>query len=97
MTVKKEITQDNIFGETTENELNISFEEAIEQLEKLVKELENEELSLENSLEKFSLGVSLSKICYSQINKAQNTIDKILKENDDGSIEELELKFSDKE
>lgn len=99
MTRKKEVSQEIMFDEesTQENEFNISFEEAVEKLEKIVQELENGELSLEDSLEKFALGVSLSKVCYSQINKAQNTIDKILQENDDGVMEELELKLLDKE
>ena len=99
MTIKKEVSQEIMFDEevTQKKEFNISFEEAVEKLEKIVQELENGELSLEDSLKKFALGVSLSKECYSQINKAQNTIDKILQENDDGVMEEFELKLLDKE
>ncbi|MDR1702894.1 MAG: exodeoxyribonuclease VII small subunit [Sporomusaceae bacterium] len=58
----------------------LSFEEALEQLEIIVKELEEGELTLENSLTKFAAGVSLSKKCLGQLNLAQEKIDKILQE-----------------
>ena len=61
-------------------ETDISFEEAISKLEIIVKDLEAGELTLENSLEKFAEGVSMSKKCLHKLNSAQEKMDKILQE-----------------
>jgi exodeoxyribonuclease VII small subunit len=58
----------------------IDFEQALEKLEIIVKQLEKGELPLDRSLEQFSEGVSLSKICLNKLNYAEQQIDKILLE-----------------
>jgi len=79
-----------------DNVQDISFEEALEKLETIVKQLEKGELSLEDSLDNFAEGVKLSKGCLTRLNYAEQQIDKILLE-EDGEIREktLELQGED--
>ena len=56
----------------------LSFEEALAELEAAVRALENSELTLEELLAKFAQGVVLSKLCLEKLNSAQAQVDKIL-------------------
>lgn len=56
-----------------------SFESAMEQLEKIVKELENGELPLEKSLELFEKGMELSQKCRQQLGAAETRVEVLLK------------------
>ena len=51
-----------------------SFEEALKNLEEMVKQLESGELSLEESLKKFESGVSLYKDCKKLLSTAEKKI-----------------------
>ncbi len=53
---------------------NLNFEEMLKKLEKLVKELESEEISLENSIKKYQEGLELSKKLYDKIKEAEELI-----------------------
>ena len=66
---------------------NLTFEEAMEDLEKIVSELENGNLSLDESVKKFEKGMKLSKYCNEILNTAEKEIS-ILLENENGEIEE---------
>jgi len=65
----------------TEENNNIKFENALEDLEKIVNELEKGGLSLDDSLDKFSRGMKLIKMCHSRLDKAEKKIELVLKEN----------------
>lgn len=65
----------------------LTFEEAIENLEKIVGELETGKLSLDESVKKFEEGMKLSKYCNEILNNAEKEIT-ILLEKDDGTIKE---------
>ena len=56
-----------------------SFEAALEQLEKIVKELENGDLPLEKSLELFEKGMELSESCRKQLSAAETRVEILLK------------------
>lgn len=58
---------------------DVCFEEALGKLEIIVKQLEKGELALEDSLEKFSEGISLSQHCLAKLVAAEEKIDKIVK------------------
>ena len=60
------------------------FEESIKELEKIVKTLEDDDPSLEDSLKKFEKGVALIKVCQ-ELETAENKI-KELTENGDTKI-----------
>lgn len=65
----------------------LTFEEAIENLEGIVRELENGNLSLDESVKKFEQGMKLSKHCNEILNKAEKDIS-ILIEKEDGTLKE---------
>ncbi|MGH7197403.1 MAG: exodeoxyribonuclease VII small subunit, partial [Candidatus Omnitrophota bacterium] len=51
------------------------FEEAVEELEKVVERLESGELSLEESLAAFEEGVGLVKFCNQKLNEVEKKIE----------------------
>jgi exodeoxyribonuclease VII small subunit len=52
-----------------------SFETSLDELEKVVKELEGGDLSLERSLELFERGVELSEVCRKQLEEAETRVE----------------------
>ncbi len=57
----------------------IKFEEALEELEKIVESLGSEELSLNDSLKKFEEGIKLSKICRKKLEEIEKKIQVLVK------------------
>lgn len=57
-----------------------SFEEQMEQLEKIVEELERGELSLEDSVSKFEEGIKISKKCNKTLEEAEKKITILVKQ-----------------
>ena len=56
-----------------------SFEASLDELEKVVKELEAGDLPLERSLELFERGVSLSSECRKQLEAAETRVEILLR------------------
>ena len=54
------------------------FEKSLTELESLVERLESGELSLDESLAQFKRGVELTRHCQDVLNKAQQTVEKLL-------------------
>lgn len=65
----------------------LTFEEAIENLEKIVTELEAGELPLDKSVENFKKGMELSNYCSKLLEDAEKTIS-VLVEQRDGTMKE---------
>lgn len=63
-----------------------SFEENIDDLEKIVSELENGDLNLDDSVSKFEEGIKISKECNKILEDAEKKITILL--NEDGNIKE---------
>lgn len=62
----------------TENEINkLSFEEAITQLENIVRELESGRIKLDDAVTAYEKAVSLKKLCEKKLKEAQLKIEKI--------------------
>ncbi|HOK46195.1 MAG TPA: exodeoxyribonuclease VII small subunit [Bryobacteraceae bacterium] len=59
----------------------LSFEACLEELEKVVKELEGGELPLERSLELFEKGVQLSNTCRRQLEEAETRVETLIRKN----------------
>ena len=55
------------------------FEASLEELEKIVQQMEAGELPLEKSLELFERGVGLSETCRKQLDEAETRIEVLLK------------------
>ena len=64
----------------------IKFEEAIKRLEEISKELESGNLSLDESVNKFEVGMKLSKTCTKMLNEAEKRINILI--NNEGEISE---------
>lgn len=58
-----------------------TFESALNKLEELVLQLESSEIGLDDSLKKFEEGQELIKFCLEKLNKAENRIKKLQKDN----------------
>jgi len=56
-----------------------SFESCLSELEKIVKELEGGDLTLDRSLELFERGMSLSDACRKQLEEAETRVDVLLR------------------
>lgn len=65
----------------------LSYEEAIKELEQIVEDLENDQLTLEESIRKFKRGVELYNYCNKILTKLEGEI-KILLRDDKGNIYE---------
>lgn len=64
-----------------------TFEKALDQLEKIVDNLESNELSLENALKKFEEGMKLSQFCAKKLDETERKISLIM-EKSKGDIDE---------
>ena len=53
----------------------IQFEQSVNELEGIVKQLEKGELSLEDSLKQFEKGISLARRCQDILNQAEQKIE----------------------
>ncbi len=53
----------------------LKFDQALERLEKLVEEMEQREVPLEESLKKYEEGVGLARRCLEQLNRAEKKIE----------------------
>ena len=67
---------------------NITFEQAMSRLEEIIAALENNQLSLEKSVDLFQEGIKLSKICSDKLAGIEDKVAKILV---DGKLEDLKI------
>ena len=66
------------------------FEECLERLEKIVRELEKGEVPLEKSLTLFEEGIELSHACRKELEQAEGKVEILLKQNGKLQAEPLE-------
>ncbi len=71
----------------------LSFEKALEKLEKVVAALETDELTLEKALKQFEEGMKLSRICNQKLDETEKKISMIM-EKSDGTIDQTPLNSS---
>lgn len=62
---------------------NLSFEESLEKLEKIVYKLENGDVPLDEAIDEFNNAMQLVKICNKKLNAAEESIAKIVKDNEE--------------
>lgn len=67
----------------------LTFEEAMDNLENIVSELEKGELSLEESVERFKKGIETSNYCSELLNEAEKSITILLKDKEGISEEDF--------
>ena len=66
------------------------FEKALQELESLVTRLESGEMSLDESLSEFKRGVELTRHCQTVLDKAQQSVEQLLDNDDESSAEPFE-------
>lgn len=70
----------------------LSFEESLEKLEAIVKEMEGGDLTLKDLMSHYSEGVGLAKNCMGALERVEQTMDLLVKENEaTGKVEESKL------
>lgn len=67
---------------------NITFEQAMSRLEEIIAALENNQISLEKSVDLFQERIKLSKICSDKLAGIEDKVAKILV---DGKLEDLKI------
>lgn len=81
----------NLFDQDNEKAANIqennpvalSFEEALDQLENIVDQLEAGEVPLEQAIELFQEGMQLSKTCHQKLEQIEHRVQILMKDNDE--------------
>ena len=63
----------------------LKFEKALEQLEKIVEDLESGNMPLEDALKKYEEGVKLCRICTQKLSQAETKIETLTKSLNGGS------------
>jgi len=63
----------------------LSFESSLKELERLVAELEKNDVSLENQLKAFEKGVALSRECMKRLEEVERRVE-VLMQSSDGKI-----------
>jgi exodeoxyribonuclease VII small subunit len=66
------------------------FEKTLAELEKLVLNLEEGDLSLDESLSGFKHGIELTRQCQSVLDSAQQTVEQLTNNEDEESLEPFE-------
>ncbi len=74
---------------------DLNFEKALIRLEEIVNKLENEELSLDESLKIFEEGINLYRLCSKELNEAEKKISLIIQE--DGEFKKIPFEHEDEE
>jgi len=70
---------------------NLSFEEALVELESIVQKLEQGELSLEESMNIFERGLSLSQVSQTKLQDAEQRIKILMERNGESHLEDFNL------
>ncbi|MBI1977584.1 MAG: exodeoxyribonuclease VII small subunit [Candidatus Omnitrophica bacterium] len=76
-------------------ESELKFEKALERLEKIVEDLENGNMPLEDALKKYEEGVKLSRLCAQKLTQAETKIE-VLTKALSGTVPEPERKRAKK-
>lgn len=69
-------------------EKNKNFEEMMQELEDIAKDLENGELTLDEAVNKFEKGMEISKECSKILENAEKKISILIKDNNNNIVEE---------
>jgi exodeoxyribonuclease VII small subunit len=74
---------------------SIDFENALDQLEELVEDMENGDLTLEESLKAFEEGIKLTRECQSALSQAEQKVQMLITEN--GKLKAVALEDADQQ
>ncbi|AVJ56778.1 exodeoxyribonuclease VII small subunit [Idiomarina sp. OT37-5b] len=74
----------------TDSSKQPSFEQALQQLEQLVNELEQGDLPLEESLKKFEQAIALSRASQAQLQQAEHKVKLLIEQNGEQQLQSQE-------
>lgn len=77
----------------TDKKAEISFEEAMKQLEEIVEKLETGEVPLEKAIQYYQEGMKLSKLCSEKLGNVENQMQQIM--NEHGELEPFSVQEED--
>ena len=63
------------------------FEDSLEELEKLVEQMEQGDISLEESLKSFERGIKLTRTCQKALQEAEQKVQILLEQNGEQTLE----------
>lgn len=66
-----------------------SFEDSLNELEQIVKDLESGNVPLDDAITKFNEAMKIAKNCNDKLNKAEESVNKIL--NKEGTLEDFKV------
>lgn len=72
---------------------SVDFEQSLDQLEELVEDMENGDLTLEESLKAFEAGIKLTRECQSALTQAEQKVQMLIEEN--GKLKAVKLDEDD--
>lgn len=75
---------------SAEKSKTFNYEKALNELEKLVEQMESGSLSLENSLKSFEKGIKLTRDCQTALKKAEQKVQILTEKNSETFLETLE-------
>ncbi len=75
---------------------SVSFEEALEALEEITRQLEGGALSLDASIQAYERGMELKKICQAMLEKAEQKLE-FLEKQENGAIEKKPIEVEEGE
>ncbi len=69
----------------------LPFEKALEQLEEVVQSLENGDLSLDQAIDQYRVGMQLAKVCREKLTAAEQKVEKVLADEKATEFEAFEV------
>jgi len=72
---------------------SLDFEQALNQLETLVEQMEEGELSLEDSLKAFEKGIKLTRDCQQALTDAEQKVQQLIEQN--GELQSVDFQVED--
>jgi exodeoxyribonuclease VII small subunit len=69
----------------------LSFEESLDKLEAIVKQMENGDSSLKELMDNYTEGMKLGEVCLKELSKAEAAMDLVVQVDDKGKIAESKL------
>lgn len=70
-------------------EKEVTFEDSLNELEKIVKDLENGNIPLDTAIDEFNKAIKFAKICDEKLKSAEEKVNKILNKN--GTLEDFNI------
>ena len=72
-----------------------TFEDAMKQLEQIVKDLETGDMPLEKAIKKFEEGIKISKYCSDKLGESEKKITQLIGDSDDDTVTEVPFVMED--